>query len=60
MNGNIFLPGVAFRTASPFGFVPAETALDLSIVPAGGDPVTDNVHLWPAHAHQWTDVRGGG
>ncbi|MBK7410757.1 MAG: DUF4397 domain-containing protein [Saprospirales bacterium] len=44
VNGNIFLPGVAFRTASPFGFVPAETALDLSIVPAGGDPVTDNVY----------------
>jgi hypothetical protein len=44
VNGAPLLTDFAFRTASPFIYVPAETALDLSVVPAGGDPVNDNVY----------------
>lgn len=44
VNGGLFLEDFAFRTATPFVFVPAETALDLAVVPAGGDPATTNVY----------------
>ena len=43
-NGDMLLPGVEFRTATDFMFIPAEVALDLAVVPAGGDPVMDDVY----------------
>ncbi len=44
VNGDLFLPGFEFRTATPFVFVPAETPLDLAVTPAGGDPSVINVY----------------
>jgi hypothetical protein len=44
VNGGLFLPNFEYRTATPFDFVPAGVALDIAVVPAGGDPATDNVY----------------
>ncbi len=44
VNGGLFLPGFEYRTATAFDFVPAGVALDIAVVPAGGDPTTDNVY----------------
>lgn len=43
-NGDLLLGGFEFRTATPFIFLPAGVAIDLAVVPAGGDPATMNVY----------------
>jgi hypothetical protein len=44
VNGGLLVPGLEFRTATEFVFVPAGVALDIAVVPAGGDPVNDDVY----------------
>jgi len=46
-NGGLVREGLEFRTATEFFFVPAGAALDIQVVPTGGDPVNDDVYLAP-------------
>ena len=43
-NGAPLLSDLAFREATEFQFLPAEAPISLAVVPAGGDPATDDVY----------------
>lgn len=47
-NGGLVRAGLEFRTATEYIFVPAGVALDIQVVPTGGDPINDDVYLAPA------------
>jgi hypothetical protein len=46
-NGGLVLADFEFRTATEFIFVPAGVPLDIQVVPAGGDPVNDDIYTEP-------------
>ena len=43
LGGDLAFEGVAFRQATPYVFTPANTEVQVTIVPAGGNPSTDAV-----------------
>ncbi|MEM1218009.1 MAG: DUF4397 domain-containing protein [Bacteroidota bacterium] len=46
-NGGLLQEDFEFRTATEFFFVPADVEIDIQVVPAGGDPATDDLYLEP-------------